>query len=155
MKICSTSLSRPCDLPTESPDHKERLELLAVRIQLENVTLLNPEPVKGPKPGPAVWLSWKVRPEDPENTESPVQIRTAMDSLVPYPYSDLSTGERPCCTCPVIHSPVQGAEGPQGPGISMDGGAAGRLAERKAWGSPLGPRLRIQSETVLWQGSRP
>ncbi|XP_029337901.1 roundabout homolog 4 isoform X2 [Mus caroli] len=44
----------------ESQDHKEHLELLAVRIQLENVTLLNPEPVKGPKPGPAVWLSWKV-----------------------------------------------------------------------------------------------
>ncbi|XP_028611677.1 roundabout homolog 4 isoform X1 [Grammomys surdaster] len=44
----------------ESRDHKEHLELLAVRIQLENVTLLNPEPVKGPKPGPAVWLSWKV-----------------------------------------------------------------------------------------------
>ncbi|XP_006991239.1 roundabout homolog 4 isoform X3 [Peromyscus maniculatus bairdii] len=44
----------------ESRDHKEYLELLAVRIQLENVTLLNPEPVKGPKPGPAVWLSWKV-----------------------------------------------------------------------------------------------
>ncbi|ERE75801.1 putative roundabout-like protein [Cricetulus griseus] len=44
----------------ESRDHKDYLELLAVRIQLENVTLLNPEPVKGPKPGPAVWLSWKV-----------------------------------------------------------------------------------------------
>ncbi|EDL25430.1 roundabout homolog 4 (Drosophila), isoform CRA_d [Mus musculus] len=44
----------------ESQDHKEHLELLAVRIQLENVTLLNPEPVKGPKPGPSVWLSWKV-----------------------------------------------------------------------------------------------
>ncbi|KAL6090852.1 hypothetical protein STEG23_037157 [Scotinomys teguina] len=44
----------------ESREHKDYLELLAVRIQLENVTLLNPEPVKGPKPGPAVWLSWKV-----------------------------------------------------------------------------------------------
>ncbi|XP_038180151.1 roundabout homolog 4 isoform X1 [Arvicola amphibius] len=44
----------------ESQNHKEYLELLAVRIQLENVTLLNPEPVKGPKPGPTVWLSWKV-----------------------------------------------------------------------------------------------
>lgn len=46
---------------TESQNHKEYLELLAVRIQLENVTLLNPEPMKGPKPGPTVWLSWKVR----------------------------------------------------------------------------------------------
>ncbi|XP_052044647.1 roundabout homolog 4 isoform X2 [Apodemus sylvaticus] len=44
----------------ESRDPKEHLELLAVRIQLENVTLLNPGPVKGPKPGPTVWLSWKV-----------------------------------------------------------------------------------------------
>ncbi|GAB1294037.1 Roundabout homolog 4 [Apodemus speciosus] len=44
----------------ESRDPKEHLELLAVRIHLENVTLLNPGPVKGPKPGPAVWLSWKV-----------------------------------------------------------------------------------------------
>ncbi|XP_076780776.1 roundabout homolog 4 isoform X2 [Arvicanthis niloticus] len=44
----------------ESRDRKEHLELLAVRIQLENVTLLNPEPVKAPEPGPAVWLSWKV-----------------------------------------------------------------------------------------------
>ncbi|XP_031200711.1 roundabout homolog 4 isoform X2 [Mastomys coucha] len=43
-----------------SRDHKEHLELLAVRIQLENVTLLNPEPVKDPKPEAAVWLSWKV-----------------------------------------------------------------------------------------------
>lgn len=44
----------------ESRDHKEQLELLAVRIQLENVTLLNPEPVRGPKSAPEVWLSWKV-----------------------------------------------------------------------------------------------
>ena len=49
-------------LPTEPQDHKEPLELLAVRIQLENVTLLNPDPAKGTKLGPAVWLSWKVRP---------------------------------------------------------------------------------------------
>lgn len=55
------SPTTPLCSPTESRDHKEYLELLAVRIQLENVTLLNPEPVKGPKPGPAVWLSWKVR----------------------------------------------------------------------------------------------
>ncbi|XP_049713199.1 roundabout homolog 4 isoform X1 [Elephas maximus indicus] len=40
-------------------DHKKPLELPAMRIQLENVTLLNRDPVKGPKPGPAVWLSWK------------------------------------------------------------------------------------------------
>ncbi|XP_016059882.1 PREDICTED: roundabout homolog 4 [Miniopterus natalensis] len=36
------------------------LELLAEHIQLENVTLLNPDPSKGTKSGPAVWLSWKV-----------------------------------------------------------------------------------------------
>lgn len=46
----------------EPQDYKEPLELLAVHIQLENVTLLNPDPKKGTKPGPAVWLSWKVRP---------------------------------------------------------------------------------------------
>lgn len=61
MKVCFPPPLHPCVPPTESRDHKEYLELLAVRIQLENVTLLNPEPVKGPKPGPAVWLSWKVR----------------------------------------------------------------------------------------------
>ncbi|OBS80931.1 hypothetical protein A6R68_20864, partial [Neotoma lepida] len=56
-----TAVSRGARLSVaESRDHKEYLELLAVRIQLENVTLLNPGPVKGPKPGPAVWLSWKV-----------------------------------------------------------------------------------------------
>ena len=51
-----------CVCPTEPRDYKEPLELLAVHIQLENVTLLNPDPKKGTKPGPAVWLSWKVRP---------------------------------------------------------------------------------------------
>ncbi|XP_023557244.1 roundabout homolog 4 [Octodon degus] len=44
----------------ESQEHKEPVELLAVRIQLENVTLLNSDQQKDPKPGPAVWLSWKV-----------------------------------------------------------------------------------------------
>ncbi|XP_006867717.1 PREDICTED: roundabout homolog 4 [Chrysochloris asiatica] len=44
----------------EPHDHEEPLELLAVHIQLENVTLLNPDSVKGSKPRPAVWLSWKV-----------------------------------------------------------------------------------------------
>lgn len=48
-------------LSTEPQNYKEPLELLAVHIQLENVTLLNPDPEKSPKPGPAVWLSWKVR----------------------------------------------------------------------------------------------
>lgn len=33
-----------------------------MRIQLENVTLLNPDPAKGTTLGPAVWLSWKVKP---------------------------------------------------------------------------------------------
>lgn len=51
--------------PTEPQDYQEPVELLAVRIQLENVTLLNPEPepTKHPQPGPAVWLSWKVSPQ--------------------------------------------------------------------------------------------
>ena len=49
-------------LSTEPQDYKEPLELLDVRIQLENVTLLNPDPAKDTKPGPTVWLSWKVRP---------------------------------------------------------------------------------------------
>lgn len=49
-------------LPTEPQDYKKPLELLAVHIQLENVTLLNPDPAKSAKPEPAVWLSWKVRP---------------------------------------------------------------------------------------------
>lgn len=31
-----------------------------MRIQLENVTLLKPDPAKGTKLGPTVWLSWKV-----------------------------------------------------------------------------------------------
>ncbi|KAM5246027.1 roundabout homolog 4 [Ctenodactylus gundi] len=57
----------------ESQDHKEPLELLAVRIQLENVTLLNPDPKKGPTPGPAVWLSWKV-----SGPAAPAQSYTAL-----------------------------------------------------------------------------
>lgn len=32
-----------------------------MRIQLENVTLLNPKPAGGSSQGPVVWLSWKVR----------------------------------------------------------------------------------------------
>lgn len=47
------SPSPTCVLP-EPQDYKEPLELLAVHIQLENVTLLNPDPKKGTKPGPAV-----------------------------------------------------------------------------------------------------
>ncbi|XP_004874533.1 roundabout homolog 4 isoform X3 [Heterocephalus glaber] len=57
----------------ESQDHKEPLELLAVQIQLENVTLLNPDPKKGPKAGPAVWLSWKV-----SGPAAPAQSYTAL-----------------------------------------------------------------------------
>ncbi|XP_076968685.1 roundabout homolog 4 isoform X2 [Tamandua tetradactyla] len=57
----------------EPQDHKKPLELLAVRIQLENVTLLNPDPAKGPKPGPAVWLSWKV-----SGPAAPAQSYTAL-----------------------------------------------------------------------------
>ncbi|XP_003472616.2 roundabout homolog 4 isoform X1 [Cavia porcellus] len=57
----------------ESQDHSEPVELLAVRIQLENVTLLNPDPKKGSKPGPAVWLSWKV-----SGPAAPAQSYTAL-----------------------------------------------------------------------------
>ncbi|KAG3286866.1 roundabout homolog 4 isoform X2 [Ictidomys tridecemlineatus] len=57
----------------ESQDHKEPLELLAVRIQLENVTLLNPDPEKSPKSGPVVWLSWKV-----SGPAAPAQSYTAL-----------------------------------------------------------------------------
>lgn len=44
-----------------------------MRIQLENVTLLNPGPSKGTKPAPAVWLSWKVRPGAQGWSQSGVQ----------------------------------------------------------------------------------
>lgn len=57
----------------EPQDYTEPVELLAVRIQLENVTLLNPDPAKGPKPGPAVWLSWKV-----SGPAAPAQSYTAL-----------------------------------------------------------------------------
>ncbi|XP_007950325.1 roundabout homolog 4 [Orycteropus afer afer] len=57
----------------EHQDHREPLELLAVRIQLENVTLLNRVPAKGPKFGPAVWLSWKV-----SGPAAPAQSYTAL-----------------------------------------------------------------------------
>uniref|UniRef100_A0A2K6EPD1 Roundabout guidance receptor 4 n=1 Tax=Propithecus coquereli TaxID=379532 RepID=A0A2K6EPD1_PROCO len=60
-------------LPAEPQDFKEPLELLAVRIRLENVTLLQPDPAKGPKPGPAVWLSWKV-----SGPAAPAQSYTAL-----------------------------------------------------------------------------
>ncbi|XP_017379446.1 roundabout homolog 4 isoform X1 [Cebus imitator] len=57
----------------EPQDYTEPVELLAVRIQLENVTLLTPDPAKGPKPGPAVWLSWKV-----SGPAAPAQSYTAL-----------------------------------------------------------------------------
>ncbi|XP_062054432.1 roundabout homolog 4 [Lepus europaeus] len=57
----------------ESQDHKEPLQLLAVRIQLENVTLLTPDPTKRPEPGPVVWLSWKV-----SGPAAPAQSYTAL-----------------------------------------------------------------------------
>ncbi|XP_048199679.1 roundabout homolog 4 isoform X1 [Perognathus longimembris pacificus] len=57
----------------ESKDHREPLELLAVRIQLENVTLLNPDPMTSPKPRPTVWLSWKV-----SGPAAPAQSYTAL-----------------------------------------------------------------------------
>uniref|UniRef100_G3RGN3 Roundabout homolog 4 n=1 Tax=Gorilla gorilla gorilla TaxID=9595 RepID=G3RGN3_GORGO len=57
----------------EPQDYTEPVELLAVRIQLENVTLLNPDPAKGPKPRPVVWLSWKV-----SGPAAPAQSYTAL-----------------------------------------------------------------------------
>ncbi|KAM4847662.1 roundabout homolog 4 isoform X3 [Urocitellus parryii] len=69
-----TAVSRGARLSVaESQDHKEPLELLAVRIQLENVTLLNPDPEKSPKSGPVVWLSWKV-----SGPAAPAQSYTAL-----------------------------------------------------------------------------
>ncbi|KAF6082802.1 roundabout guidance receptor 4 [Phyllostomus discolor] len=57
----------------EPQGYQEPLELLAVRIHLENVTLLNPDPSKGTKAGPAVWLSWKV-----SGPAAPAQSYTAL-----------------------------------------------------------------------------
>ncbi|XP_037361433.1 roundabout homolog 4 isoform X2 [Talpa occidentalis] len=66
--------SRAARVSVQEPqDYKEPLELLAVRIHLENVTLLNPDPTKGTKPGPAVWLSWKV-----SGPAAPAQSYTAL-----------------------------------------------------------------------------
>ncbi|XP_058145315.1 roundabout homolog 4 isoform X2 [Dasypus novemcinctus] len=66
--------SRAARVSVQEPqDYKEPLELLAVRIQLENVTLLGPDPAKGPRPGPAVWLSWKV-----SGPAAPAQSYTAL-----------------------------------------------------------------------------
>ncbi|XP_012516232.1 PREDICTED: roundabout homolog 4 isoform X2 [Propithecus coquereli] len=66
--------SRAARVSVQEPqDFKEPLELLAVRIRLENVTLLQPDPAKGPKPGPAVWLSWKV-----SGPAAPAQSYTAL-----------------------------------------------------------------------------
>ncbi|XP_057551848.1 roundabout homolog 4 isoform X2 [Hippopotamus amphibius kiboko] len=66
--------SRAARVSVQEPqDYKEPLELLAVRIQLENATLLNPDPAKGTKPGPAVWLSWKV-----SGPAAPAQSYTAL-----------------------------------------------------------------------------
>ncbi|KAK1328508.1 hypothetical protein QTO34_012081 [Cnephaeus nilssonii] len=59
---------------------QEPLELLAVRIQLENVTLLNPGPSEGTTPGPAVWLSWKV-----SGPAAPAQSYTALFRTQPVP----------------------------------------------------------------------
>lgn len=91
MEVCS-SISPSCS-PTESQNHKEYLELLAVRIQLENVTLLNPEPVKGPKPGPTVWLSWKVKQRTQEVRTHPDEGSHELpQTLIPTPTSSQVSG---------------------------------------------------------------
>ncbi|XP_045139622.1 roundabout homolog 4 isoform X2 [Echinops telfairi] len=75
--------SRAARLSVQEPQvYKQPLELLAVRIQLENVTLLNPDPAKDPKPGPAVWLSWKV-----SGPAAPAQSYTALFRAQPAPGS--------------------------------------------------------------------
>ncbi|XP_024413136.2 roundabout homolog 4 isoform X2 [Desmodus rotundus] len=66
--------SRAARVTVQEPQgYREPLELLAVRIHLENVTLLNPDPSKGTKAGPAVWLSWKV-----SGPAAPAQSYTAL-----------------------------------------------------------------------------
>nr|XP_045750736.1 roundabout homolog 4 isoform X2 [Mirounga angustirostris] len=66
--------SRAARVSVQEPqNHKEPLELLAVHIQLENVTLLNPDPTKSSRPEPAVWLSWKV-----SGPAAPAQSYTAL-----------------------------------------------------------------------------
>uniref|UniRef100_A0A8C0T1H0 Roundabout homolog 4 n=2 Tax=Canis lupus TaxID=9612 RepID=A0A8C0T1H0_CANLF len=66
--------SRAARVSVQEPqDYKKPLELLAVHIQLENVTLLNPDPAKSAKPEPAVWLSWKV-----SGPAAPAQSYTAL-----------------------------------------------------------------------------
>ncbi|XP_036894126.1 roundabout homolog 4 isoform X2 [Sturnira hondurensis] len=66
--------SRAARVAVQEPQgYREPLELLAVRIHLENVTLLNPDPSKGTKAGPAVWLSWKV-----SGPAAPAQSYTAL-----------------------------------------------------------------------------
>ncbi|XP_031816809.1 roundabout homolog 4 isoform X1 [Sarcophilus harrisii] len=57
------------DPPEESLVLAETLELLAMRVQLENVTLLTTDPT----PGPAVWLSWKV-----SGPAAPAQVYKAL-----------------------------------------------------------------------------
>lgn len=66
-----------------------------------------------------------------------------------------SPGEWPRGTCSVLHGPVQDPGHPWGPGCPVGRGPAGWLAERRAWGPPLGPRLRVQSETIFRPRSRP
>lgn len=58
-----------------------------MRIHLENVTLLNPVPSKGTKAGPAVWLSWKVRPRTRGGSQARARERTGHESLSPSPFS--------------------------------------------------------------------
>ncbi|XP_077914936.1 roundabout homolog 4 isoform X2 [Halichoerus grypus] len=66
--------SRAARVSVQEPqNYKEPLELLAVHIQLENVTLLNPDPAKSTRPEPAVWLSWKV-----SGPAAPAQSYTAL-----------------------------------------------------------------------------
>ncbi|XP_015978141.2 roundabout homolog 4 isoform X2 [Rousettus aegyptiacus] len=66
--------SRAARVSVQEPrDYKEPLEILAMHIRLENVTLMNPNPTKGTKPGPAVWLSWKV-----SGPAAPAQSYTAL-----------------------------------------------------------------------------
>lgn len=88
---------------------------------------------------------------------SPSQLQKGLLTRALSPPLPLGSfpGERPCCTCSVLHGPVQDPGCPWRPGSPVGRGPAGWLAQRRARGPPVGPGLRVQSETILRAGSRP
>ena len=111
-----------------------------------------------PQEGHQAWASCMAQLEgearDLGVEQSQLQKGLLTRALSP-PCPPSSPGERPRCTCSVLHGPVQDPGCPWGPGSPVGRGPAGWLAERRAWGPPLGPRLRVQSETVLRPRSGP